>query len=61
MQSTIMTDAPRRVSLFAGLFGEQLAWISDKGTEVYLQPGQKIGIGQETTQRATRETREVSR
>lgn len=37
-----MSDALRWVPLFSGLSGEQLAWISGKGTEVYLQTGQKI-------------------
>ncbi len=42
MQSIITSDALRRVSLFSGLSWEQLTWISGKGTEVYLRPGQKI-------------------
>ena len=42
MQSEKMSGVLRRVPLFAGLSDKQLAWISDKGTEVNFPPGALI-------------------
>jgi len=42
MQGTIVAGVLRRVPLFSKPSEEQFAWISNKGTEVYLGPGEKI-------------------
>jgi len=42
MQGKTKAGALSRVPLFARLSDDQLAWISERGTEVYLSPGQKI-------------------
>jgi signal transduction histidine kinase len=42
MQDTIVAGVLRRVPLFSKPSEGQFAWISNKGTEVYLGPGEKI-------------------
>lgn len=36
----VTIDARRQVPLFAELSDEQLQWLTEQGTEVWLQPGE---------------------
>ena len=35
-------DTLRQVPRFAGLSDEQLQWLAEQGTQVWLQPGEQI-------------------